>query len=148
MSNRFGSTISASPADAFGTSTTLTSDRGDMEAAHSFAFKLINSGGGLRSDGSFEIFGPQAVNAYRSLGPLSQGPNQQGVQYNLYHYVNGNPVSYFDPRGDLWANVAGAAAGFAGGLAGDLLSQGLSSVATGCELSPNLGDERGQAAAV
>jgi RHS repeat-associated protein len=138
MSNQLDSTISVFPADAVGTSTTLTSDRGEMKAAHGFAFKLINSGGGLRNDGSFEIFGPQAASAYRSLGPLGQGPNQLDTQYNLYHYVNGNPVSYFDPRGDLWANVAGAAAGFAGGVLSNLFEQGLGQALGGSPCPPSI----------
>jgi RHS repeat-associated protein len=137
MSNRPGSTISVFPADAVGTSTTLTSDRGEMEAAHSFAFKLINSGGGLRNDGSFEIFGPQGVNAHRSLWP-SHGPGPLGVQYNLYQYVYGNPVSHFDPRGDLWANVAGAAAGFAGGVLSNLFEQGLGQALGGSPCPPSI----------
>jgi RHS repeat-associated protein len=54
---------------------------------------------------------------------------------SVYAYARSSPITYVDPRGDQWANVAGAAAGFVGGFAGSLFEQGIHQALSG-ELCP------------
>ena len=61
-----------------------------------------------------------------------------GFDPNLYRYVGGNPVSYVDPGGDQWANVAGAVAGCIGGFGGSLFEQGVNQATSGNPCPPSI----------
>jgi RHS repeat-associated protein len=121
MGNQTGSPSSVSPWDEF-SRIAPTESSGNLQVSRVPAFGFVESGGRTNGDNSPGLLDAQKVAA----------------QISLYEYANSNPISYVDPRGDQWTDVAGAVAGFIGGFGGDLLGQGIGGALNGSPCPVNL----------